>query len=281
VSNGKGRRPQGTSITRLVRHVEPLTLLGVVSSIALAAALDLTGAANPAESLLAGLMGTTVSLVLDSSARAERRFELRRLVQDAPWLGQTLAAMAQSARDVMDRYPDSEIEADVRRRFERLSDELDELRRGRIVRSRTEYDDLISSTGACRDRIEAVTNVAAEPAWWTSAVGQRYWQANLDALARGVAITRVFICERLSPDLVALVETQRRAGVSVTVVDRCDLDPAMHLNVVLWDRRRAWEGRTNARGEIVANVFLVNQAEVDRIHGVYRTCAAANPMPGI
>jgi hypothetical protein len=30
-------------------------------------------------------MGTTVSLVLDSSARAERRFELRRLVQDAPW----------------------------------------------------------------------------------------------------------------------------------------------------------------------------------------------------
>jgi hypothetical protein len=32
---------------------------------------------------------------------------------------------------------------------------------------------------------------------------------------------------------------------------------------------------------IVANVFLVNAAEVDRIHGVYRACAAAKRIAGI
>ncbi len=258
-----------------------MTLAGIVVSIGLAIALDVTNVASPGESLLAGLMGTTLSLVLDSSARAERRFELRGLVQDMPWLGQTLTSIAHSTREIMHRYPGGEIEADARRRLERICDELDELGRGRILRSRTDYADLIMATESCQERIEAVTNITDEPAWWYSPVGQQYWQANLAAIARGVTVTRVFVCDRATADLTALVELQRKAGVTVAVVDRSDIDPALHLNIVVWDRHRAWEGRMNARGEIVANVFVVNQAEVERIRGVYRTCAAANRLPKI
>lgn len=269
------------SIIHLITHFDPLTLAGIVLSVALAVALDLTNAASPAESLLAGLLGTTITLVLDASARAERRFELRHLVRGRLWLGDALTSMAQLARDILDRYPGTEIEADARRRFERLSNELGELRRGRIIQARHDHDYLIAATEACRERIEAVTNIVDEPTWWHSPIGQRYWQANVDALARGVNITRVFVCERLSADLVALAEMQRRSGVNVTVVDQRDVNPALHLNIVVWDRRRAWEGRMNARGDIVANVFVVNKVEVDRIHGIYRICAAANRIPGI
>ncbi len=252
-------------------------LMGIVLSVGLAIALDVTNVASRAESLLAALMGTTLSLVLDSSARAERRFELRGLVADTQWLAQAMTSMAHSTRDIMGRYP-GDIEADARRRMERLCDELEELRRGRIMRPRTDYHDLISATETCQNRLEAVTNVTDEPIWWDSPIGQHYWRVNLDAIARGVTISRVFVCERLGADLIALVELQRRAGVSVAVVDRRDIDPALHLNVVVWDRQRAWEGRMNARGEIVANVFVVNQAEVDRIHGVFETCTAAHRL---
>ena len=118
------------------------------------------------------------------------------------------------------------------------------------------------------------------PVWWHTPTGQEYWRLNLDALARGVSITRVFVCDRVRAELAALIDIQRRAGVTVKVVDRRDVDPALHLNLVVWDGRRAWEGRMNARGDIVANVFLVNQAEVDRVHAVYRKCASANEMAG-
>ncbi|HET8660460.1 MAG TPA: hypothetical protein VFM55_15840 [Micromonosporaceae bacterium] len=275
------RRHYRASVVHLTTHFDPLTLAGIVLSIAMAVALDLTNVASPAESLLAGLLGTTIALVLDASARAERRFELRHLVRGRPWLGDALTSMAQLTREILDRYPGTEIEADARRRLERLIDELDELRRGRIVQARHDHDHLIAATEACRERIEAVTNILDEPTWWHSPIGQRYWQANVAALARGVAITRIVVCERLTTKVVALVESQRRAGANVTVVDRRHVDPALHLNVVVWDRRRAWEGRMNAHGDIVANVFVVNEAEVDRVHGIYRACAAASRMPGI
>jgi hypothetical protein len=277
----RGRRWRTVGLINLVTHVNPVTLYGIALSIGLAVVLALADVAQGGESVLVGLSGMTISLVLDASARAERRFELRQLVSADPWLGETLARMAQTTQDIVKRYPGSEIEADARQRFQCLSEELDELRRGRVVRPGNDYEQLIAATEACLERIEAVTNVVDEPAWWRSTIGRRYWQANVDAIARGVSITRVFVCGCVSAELATLVECQRQAGVTVEVVNQRDVDRSLHLNVVVWDRKRAWEGRTNARGDIVANVFLVNETEVDRIHGVYRMCAAANRMAGI
>ena len=67
-------------------HTDPVALIGITLSIALSVALDLTNAASGVESLLAGLMGITISLRVDSLARAERRFHLRTLL-DGPLAG--------------------------------------------------------------------------------------------------------------------------------------------------------------------------------------------------
>jgi hypothetical protein len=53
-----------------------VTLAGIALSVGLSVALALADVASGAEPVLVGLSGTTISLVLDASARAERRFEL-------------------------------------------------------------------------------------------------------------------------------------------------------------------------------------------------------------
>jgi hypothetical protein len=273
--------PARFGVVNLLAHSDPIALVGIALSVALSLTLDLTGAATAVESLLAGLIGTTISLVLDASARAERRFQLRSLLQGTDWLAGAVTTATTATNEIVRRYPGSEVEAEARRRFRRLAEELDELRLGRIVRPGDDFEHLIATTHACRDRLEAVTNFASGASWWHGEAGRRYWQANLDALARGVRISRVFICDRRTDEVTALIETQRQAGVQVAVVGRRALDPAQHRNLVVWDGRRGWEARMSPHGEIVGNVFVVNEHDVDRLGAAYRACLlAARPAGG-
>lgn len=171
-----------------------------------------TGAASGVESLQAGLLGIIIALVLDASARAERRFQLRTMIYGTGWLPGELTTLAATVQEITSRYPDTEVEAEARRRFHHLAEELDELRRGRITRSSAENEHLIAAVAGCLVSIEAVTNITGPPQWWRTDFGRRYWQANLDALARGVRISRVFICDRLTDDLTALLRDRSRPG---------------------------------------------------------------------
>jgi hypothetical protein len=262
-------------VAGLVVHSDPVALVGIVVSVALSVALDLTGAASGVESLLAGLAGTTLSLVLDASARAERRFELRGLLRGPDWLAGAVTGVAGAAQDVLRRYPDGDVEAEVQRRLRQLSEDLDELRRGRVERPGGDAEHLFTGTRSCRHRMEAVTNVIGSPGWWDGDVGRRYWQENLDALARGVTVSRVFLCDEPTPELLALVDRQRSAGVAVSVLRRRTIPANLHLNVAVWDGCRGWEARMSAAGQIVGNILVVNQHDVDRLAAVVRDCRQA------
>lgn len=262
---------------RLSRLADPIAVVGIAISVALAVSLDLTNAASGVESLLAGLMGATITLVLDLGARTERGFRLRGQLDAVDWLGPAVLPIVDSAAAIARQYPDSEISAEARRHFRLLAAELDGLRRGRISRPHGDYEHLIGGALACRTRLDAVTNIlpdgARGPDWWSSEVGRRYWQANLAALGRGVAVTRIFVHAGLTDALRELVETQRRAGVTVGLVARSDVEPALRLNMALFDDRTAWEARMSADGEIVENLLHVCDSDVDRLRAVFRLAA--------
>jgi hypothetical protein len=265
-------------------YVSPVTVTGLALSVGLSLTLDLTGAATGVESLLAGLMGATLTLVLESSARAERRFRLRSLLETTDWLPGPIVSVATATRQFTRQHPAPEIVAEARRRLQSLSEDFDELARGRIVRPGTDYELLLAGTDACHRRLQAITNIPDGPAglrWWDSEIGQRYWDANLDALSRGVAITRVFVCARMDADLAALISTQSQAGVTTLVAMRDMVDSALHVNLVVWEGRRAWEARMNAHGDIVGNVFTVNERDVQRLADAFTTCAQAARAAGV
>ncbi|MGY0007997.1 hypothetical protein, partial [Micromonospora sp. I033] len=190
----RGRSGPAENLVRLVAHTDPVALVGITLSILLSVTLDLTNAATGVESLLAGLMGITISLVLDSLARAERRFHLRTLLDGPPWLVRATPQLAGALREAAERHAGTRVAAEAQRRFEEFRREAEQLAAGRIVRPGDDDEDLIGATRDCTRELVGLTNVmprvSGELSWWRGDVGRRYWEANLAALARGVRITR-------------------------------------------------------------------------------------------
>lgn len=263
----------------LVEYLNPVVLTGLGLALALSLGLDVTGAATGVESLLAGLLGATITLLLDATARAEQRFELRGALEATDWLRGEVRSLAAAVREISQQQPAAEIAAETHQRFTRLREGLDDLRQGRIVRPGNDYELLMSATGSCRERMEAVTNLVSSGTggyrWWRADHGRRYWEANLAALARGVAITRIFICASLTEDVRAIVDEQREAGVNTVLVKADDVDPTARINLVVWDGRRAWTSDMNAHGDTVGNVFCVNDRDLRRLGAAFDACLHA------
>nr|WP_146218427.1 hypothetical protein [Micromonospora acroterricola] len=264
---------------RLLAHTDPVALVGILLSISLSVTLDLTNAATGVESLLAGLMGTTISLLVDSLARAERRFHLRTLLEGPPWLVHAVPEVVTGTREAVERHPGTRVAEEARRRFERFRTQTEQLRAGRIIRPGDDCQDLLGATRECVRRLDAVTNVmpraSGELSWWRGDIGRHYWAANVEALARDVRITRVFVHAGLTDELTELVRAQRRAGVRVGLLPWGVVEASRHVNLTLWDGSSCWEGGMSAHGEITENQFSVNAADLARLTDVFEVCAEA------
>ncbi|MGC9670002.1 hypothetical protein ACNTMW_26100 [Planosporangium sp. 12N6] len=278
---GESKRHRGVgSALRISAYVDPVALVGIALSIVVSIVLDLTNAASGVESFLACLMGITISLILDSTVRAERRFRMRDMIEATPWLGDVFVPLATATADIERRYGGTSVVAEARRRYVRLGEQLDELSHGRIVRPRGDYEHLLAATRACGRTLQAVTNVLAQLpghglGWWTSDVGRHYWQANLDALDNGVRIKRIFVYTTMTTELDKMVAEQESAGVHVGLVQADALDPVLWHNFTIWDGTSAWEARLNAGGEIVGNIFTVNEADLTRLSKTFQICERA------
>ncbi|WP_433528958.1 hypothetical protein ACQPYA_21865 [Micromonospora sp. CA-263727] len=270
----KDRLGPPVGFVRLMAHTDPIALIGIALSISLSVTLDLTGAASGVESLLAGLMGITISLLVDSLARAERRFHLRTLLAGPPWLVQAVPELAAAAQEAVDRHPGTRVAEEAQRRFERLQADLAHLRQGRVVRPGTDYQDMLAATRDCVRELQGLTNVLPRLDWWRSDIGRQYWAENLAALARGVRITRIFTYTERTDELAELVATQRRAGVRVGLLPTVAVPADLHVNLIRWDGTACWTAGMSAHGVINENRFSVNAADVARAGDTFQACAA-------
>jgi hypothetical protein len=258
-------------------YLSPIVLIGIALSVTLGIVFDLSGAASGPESVTAGLLGLIITLSLDATARAEERFELRPLVRSAA--RDEIRELAVVVGEIEGRQAAPEVIAELSRRVQELRLGLTDLRDGRIVRPGHDMEPLLSATAGCRERMEAVTNLLSPGtggvSWWHSAIGRRYWAANLAALDRGVAITRVFICAALDDQARELIEEQRTAGVDTVTLPRQDVDPELHVNLVVWDRRRAWTADMNAQGRIRQHVVSADERTVRLLREAFDSCLAS------
>ncbi|MEU0551442.1 hypothetical protein [Micromonospora sp. NPDC005979] len=275
----RGGGPSASGFLRLVAHTDPVALVGITLSITLSVLLDLTGAASGVESLLAGLMGITISLLVDSLARAERRFHLRTLLEGPPWLAHTATEVVVAMREATEQHAGTRVAVEARRRYEQFRLEAEQFAQGRVIRRGDEAEDLLGATRACVHRLDALTNVmpraSGELSWWRSEIGRRYWEANVEALRRGVRITRVFVYATLTDELSDLAGRQRAAGARVGLLPFGAVGPHLLVNLTLWDSSSCWEARMTAHGEIGENQFSVNRADVERLTRVFDACASA------
>lgn len=102
---------------------------------------------------------------------------------------------------------------------------LHQLERGYLLLNEAEfYLEGVKAVAQSHNRIQAVDPL--EVGWDSRGAVLNYYQANLQALARGVQITRVFVISRrdlLNPDVQRILQQQCKDGVEVLITHREDL----------------------------------------------------------
>ena len=256
---------------------DPITVGGVFVSLLVSVGLVVFDVTDGILGFIIGLLMTTLTLLVqhmyDSKARSELDLALRR----SRWLRHNVTDLARKTGDLVEMYERNDITKEAEARFVALTREIDALSRGTIERAGGDYRDLLSATASVKNTIQAITNISQRSdidteQWWAGPIGRTYWEANLDAMARGVSISRIFIYAQMTDSLAELLETQRKAGVDVRLLLSSAVDPSKHINITLWDAERAWEAKMNAHGAIVNNLYHLHEHEVNRLVADFATC---------
>jgi len=270
-------KPSGRrSLGQLVRG-EIIAIAFIFVSILAAIALVVFDVTDPVLGFVVASEITLTGLLLQHMVDSAARAELNRALKGTGHIRERIVAIGDSVARLRADYAGTEAEEVMNDRLSAWERELNDLSHGLVQRDGDSYTDLFRITERARHRLRGITNVLDQDgrsvgAWWHSSIGKRYWQQNLDAMQRGVAIERIFIFSSWSPALAALVQTQAAAGVSVRLLESSMVDPKHHINITLWDDATAWEAKMNARGIIVANLLHLNSVQVERIAAEFEIC---------
>ena len=104
-------------------------------------------------------------------------------------------------------------------------------------------------------------------------VGRRYWAAQLDALARGWEIQRIFIYDTWSGDLDSLAGEHKSAGVRVKRI-LTELPSGLLVDVTTWGNTHVYEQRVRVEGTTTLDRFSVNEVDIRRCV----TCSAGSTI---
>jgi hypothetical protein len=203
------------------------------------------------------------------------RSEYASLFRTPPWLRHEVARLGVAAQGVLSHRV-GVLDEELRAVVARAAGDVEMLANGRMERNDSDTRHMLTLTTAASGRIAAVTTVNQRDesgwfSWWSTEFGKRYWQANVDALQRGVEIHRVFVYERLDDRLKALAAEQRRAGAKVYLMAADDVAPPYRANVIVWDDTCTWEARMDAYANITGNLFSYNPLDLARCRELVET----------
>jgi hypothetical protein len=253
--------------------------LGLALSLMVSIVLLYTTRVTVAESLIIGLVGSALSLLIEIIIRLQTVVAETGLADQAgPYAGQ-LRRLAAASGEVARQFSGGAAAAELNRRFDAMNRDIEELQLGRIRSEGNDYRYLVQAVRDCGHQVLGMTylrGAAAEPQWWDSEIGQRYWQANLEALARGVKIQRIFIFDDLTDEVKTILKTQLEAGVNVQIVNKAAIDPAYHLNLAVIDEKVAWQAFSNAQGYQYENVLILATGDIAHLRRIFAVCEGSS-----
>ncbi|MGP3958189.1 hypothetical protein ACTWPT_19455 [Nonomuraea sp. 3N208] len=252
--------------------LDPVLIIGTTLSVLLGVIFYVREDTAQGLALVAGLIGGVITLQVQTLLREKRRVDhettvgqLVSTIEKIPWLPDLMVPMLRAAKHVEREYPGTPAVDACRAAFEECLRTLTDLERGHF---RTPYGDnavfqrLIDQT----EHTMCATSVpSVDLTWWREPVGRQYWQAQLNALKRGVKIRRVFIYREWSDELDELAREQIAAGVRVRRVHVDRLPTAMRVISALWDGSCGHELSYTAAGEAVYDTFTVSPPDLERL----------------
>lgn len=244
-------------------------------------AVDLT--VKTLVAICVGFLITLLTVQLDVVVRLNERTKrqdqhgrLLELIEQQPELLPAFTDMLSSAVSATESARVPLFEKAVRQTVEATRLSLKELEQGRMHCPANDSQVMVAQWAQTRQQVRATTLVDADLTWWRSAVGRKYLKLNEEAIQRGVGVERIFLCDSMTPDVVALLTESRRIGIEVLVVQRTDVPSDLRINVVLYDDMLCVDEVVNSDGDVMSFVYSTNQADLGRLTSSYsRLCAYA------
>ncbi|WP_049572154.1 hypothetical protein [Nonomuraea sp. SBT364] len=252
--------------------VDPVLIIGTGLSVLLAVIFYVREDAAQALGTVAGLIGGVITLQIQTLLREKRRIDhetrvghMVSTIEKIPWLPDLMEPMLRAAKHVEREYKGTPAEDACRNAFEECLRTLADLERGHF---RAPYGDagvFLKLIEQSRESMCVTSVPSVDLTWWLQPVGRQYWQAQVDALKRGVVIRRVFIYHEWTDGLDALAREQLEAGVKVRRVHVDRLPPAMRVITGVWDEACGHELSYTAAGEAVHDTFTVSPPDLERL----------------
>jgi hypothetical protein len=228
------------------------------------------------------LMTLQVQLLLQRNREnlaATRQSRLVAAIEKLEWMPEMLDRITSSILKVDQSFPGTQIVAAGRSYLERCANDLKELERGHLRIEWEDIDLVLAQTNASRETVRATSVQSVDLSFWLSRAGQRYWQAHLDALQRGITIERIFIYKDWTDELNSLALGQHEAGVDVSRVLYDSLPARLRNDVIIWDESCGYETQVNAGGDGYHNFYTLDGHDISRMLADFRaTIGQADPI---
>jgi hypothetical protein len=253
---------------------DPILIIGLLVAVAVGVAAGFLGGHL---GVLLGIMITLLASVLtfqiDTLLRIERRHRegedgsrILHLLEEQPELIPVIRSISEAAAEIFDQDDEPVFIAAAQMQLESLVHGLNELRLGTLRVGLGDAELMEEALPALKVALQATTHLHTDLEWWESPTGRRYWAENIEALKRGVQITRVFFGSEREVDdrWLNIAREQASAGVDVLIVDPSDVSPDLCINMVVFDHRLVHEVLTNNDGCPVAYTYDRNPAAIAR-----------------
>lgn len=251
---------------------DPVLMVGLALSVGLAVVFYRYPYIEPALGVFAGLLGMILTVQVQFMVRERHRAEFEtRLgsvvarLEKHPWLADIVEKVTVSAQNVQDVYGSTPAAGVGRQILTDAAGKLGELEAGHFYSPWDDNSIALDLVHNTQHEMLVTSMPAIDLDWWHTPEGQRYWALQREALARDVAVRRVFIYDEWSEALDAIAQEQQRAGVEVRRVHRDDLPTNLVGIMGIWDDSCGHELEYTPTGDAVNFAFLVARPDLERL----------------
>lgn len=262
---GKGKKVRS-------RHIDRLLIVGTSISILIALILYFSGV-DTLQSLIVGILGIVLTIQIDFIGRLEhlaiKNTSDTRLLQQIGTSGVfrdlLVEVVGYCARIASGNL---RLELFAKRAVietERYRDIMMRLSRGELRTGPYDNDAIVYLINMAKDRLDVVSLSSANDEWWDTPMGEKTWKANVDAIARGITITRVFIFDEYTKAREATMQKHEASGVKVhwSLID--DLPVELRVGFAVFDDWVCYQIVQTADGRVAEYVFTYDEADVRKL----------------
>lgn len=272
---------------------DPVLIGGTAISVFLGVLFYVRSDTKTALGVFAGLIGVVITLQIQAillvqrkSVDATRYARIEATLDEIHWLAPLTEDIVNKAANVdsnLSGTPGIELCQQI---IEECRGRLVDLEHGHYEPTYGDQRLFLDLTRRVQTIMRATSAQGVDLSWWTSPRSQEYWRLHREALARNVAIKRIFIFHDWTPELETLAATQHSAGIEIRRIHSDHIPADLNADIVVWDDRCGYETRSNAAGAAVRNFYTLTPHDVqaliakfDRIFTLAETYVPEVPAP--